>query len=359
MEDRENWLRAIEYRTPQWIPCWMQLAPIAWKHHGHALEDLVASHPLLFPGFTPGGIKDFNRMPVGYRKGELMTDKWGCKRLCLEDGIAGQAVSNPLADWDALPAYVPPDPLQGSLDEITQGHWAFLHGRDVPLTWPEAEIEFRARRSRGELVIGDGEKLLDRLYFLRGFENLMIDFATEPPELDRLLAILLAYELRLVDKWLSIGVDAISFHTDFATQTDLMISPRSFRRYLVPLFTTLFQKCRKAGVHVVLSSDGRTLDVADDMKKSGVTMHDPQLRPNTVQGIARAFKGKMCVVVDLDQQGFPFMKPEEIRAQVREVRDAISLPEGGLMLRAGINDAATPLANIEALIVAMEELCWP
>ena len=156
-----------------------------------------------------------------------------------------------------------------------------------------------------------------------------------------------------------LGVDAISFHTDFATQTDLMISPRSFRRYLVPLFTTLFQKCRKAGVHVVLSSDGRTLDVADDMKKSGVTMHDPQLRPNTVQGIARAFKGKMCVVVDLDQQGFPFMKPEEIRAQVREVRDAISLPEGGLMLRAGINDAATPLANIEALIVAMEELCWP
>ena len=108
MDDRENWLRAIEYRTPEWIPCWVQLAPIAWKHYTHALEDLVAAHPLVFPGFTAGAIKDFSRMPVGYRKGEVMTDKWGCQRLCLEDGIAGQAVSHPLEEWSALASYTPP-----------------------------------------------------------------------------------------------------------------------------------------------------------------------------------------------------------------------------------------------------------
>ncbi len=357
MDDRENWLRAIEFRRPEWIPCWVQLAPNMWKRYRGALEELAAAHPLIFPGFTPGGI-DFDRMPVGYREGEIMTDKWGCRRLCQEDGLAGQAVSHPLENWGALASYQPPDPLEGSLDEITQGHWAFLHGRDLPLTWPEAEVEFRARRARGELVMGDGEKLLDRLYFLRGFENLMMDFATEPPELDRLIGVLLAYEMRLVDRWLSIGVDAISFHTDFATQTGLMISPRSFRRYLVPLFTALFQKCRRAGVHVVLSSDGRTLEVADELKECGVTMHDPQLRPNTVEGIARHFRGKMCVVVDLDQQGFPFMSARDIRNQVREVRDAIALPEGGLMIKGVINDPGTPLASIEALVSAMEDFCW-
>jgi uroporphyrinogen decarboxylase len=359
MDDRENWLRAVEYRRPEWIPCWVQLAPNMWKRYRHALEDLVASHPRLFPGFKAGDIRDFDRMPRGFRKGEIMTDKWGCRRRCEEDGIAGIAISHPLEDWSSLSTYRPPDPLEGSLDEITQGHWAFLHGRDVPLTWPEAEVDFRARRARGELVMGDGEKLLDRLYFLRGFENLMVDFATQPPELDRLIEMLQGYELRLVDKWLSIGVDAISFHTDFATQTGLMVSPASFRRYLVPLFTTLFQKCRRAGVHVVLSSDGRTLEVADDLRESGVSLHDPQLRPNSVEGIARHFRGKLCVVVDLDQQGFPFMSPSEIRGQVREVRDAIALPEGGLMMRGVVNDPATSLVTIEALIAAMEELCWP
>jgi uroporphyrinogen decarboxylase len=358
MEARENWLRAIEYRRPAWIPCWVHLAPIAWKRHGRALEDLAAAHPLVFPGFKAGEIRDYNAMPTGFRKGEVIVDKWGCRRESLEDGIAGQPISHPLDDWSALAFYTPPDPLSGSLDEITQGHWAFLHGRDAPLTWPEAEADFKARRARGELAMGDGEKLLDRLYFLRGFENLMMDFATEPPELDRLVDMLLQYELRLTRHWLEIGVDAISYHTDFATQTGLMMSPRSFRRYLVPLFTSIFQECRRAGVHVVLSSDGVTTGVVDDLKECGVTMHDPQLRANTLPGIVKAFKGKMCVVVDLDQQGFPFMRPAELRAQVREVVDAMATPEGGLMVKAVINDTQTPLENIEALIVAMEDCCF-
>jgi hypothetical protein len=358
MDSRENWLRAIEYRHPQWIPCWVDFAPIAWRHYRGDLERMLAEHPKVAPGFEPGRLKDFNTMPVGYRKGELMTDKWGCKRLCLNDGIAGLAVSHPLADWRALAAYRPPDPLSGALDEITQGHWGFLNGHLTPLTWPEADREFRARRARGELVIGDGEKLLDRLYMLRGFENLMVDFATEPPELERLIAMVERYELKLIDHWLSLDVDAISFHTDFATQTGLMISPKSFRKYLVPLFTSLFQTCRRAQKHVILSSDGVTVDVAEDLRQCGVTMHDPQLGPNTAQAIARAFKGRMCVVVDLDQQRFPFMKAGEMRDQVKEVIDTISLPEGGLMIRANFNDTDTPLAIVEELLVALERQCW-
>jgi len=73
----------------------------------------------------------------------------------------------------------------------------------------------------------------------------MLDFATEPPELAQLIAILEAYELKLVQKYLSLGVDAISFHTDFATQEGLMISPRSFRTWLKPLFARLFRPCRR------------------------------------------------------------------------------------------------------------------
>lgn len=54
---------------------------------------------------------------------------------------------------------------------------------------------------------GNGERLFDRLYFLRGFENLMIDFATDAPELSKLIDMLSDYEMKLVNKWLEIGVD--------------------------------------------------------------------------------------------------------------------------------------------------------
>jgi uroporphyrinogen decarboxylase len=187
----------------------------------------------------------------------------------------------------------------------------------------------------------------------------MMDFVDEPPELPRLIAMLEEYELKLVGKWRSLGVDYVRFHTDFSTQQALMMSPASFRKWLKPLFSHLFQPCRKAGVHVYVSSDGRSLDVVDDMIECGVSVHDPQLRPNTLEGIARAYKGKLCADVDLDQQGFAFMTPRELREQVKSVVDTMGAPEGGLMLRAGITDSNISLGNIAAIAEAMEDYCFP
>lgn len=56
-----------------------------------------------------------------------------------------------------------------------------------------------------------------------------------------------------------------------------------------------------------------------------VSMHDPQLRANTLDGIVRTYKGKMCVRLDLDEQMFPFSTPD------------------------------VPLENMEAILAAMEE----
>ena len=79
--------------------------------------------------------------------------------------------------------------------------------------------------AKGSLRLGYAERLFDRLYFLRGFENLMIDIATDDRRLPRLIDMLLEYEQKFVRKWLAIGVDAIAFHTDIGTQNGLMISP--------------------------------------------------------------------------------------------------------------------------------------
>ena len=359
MEARENWLRTVEYRFPEWIPCVIQCYPGVWKRYREDLEKLYLDHPRTMPGYRKGAIRDFDRMPAGYREGEKLTDKWGCLRVTLGDGFAGQPITHPLADWSALATYQPPDPLTGTLDAIQRGIDAYMQGKDGPPTWDEVEATIREQKRQGALVMGDGEKLFDRLYFLRGFENLMIDFATEPPELPKLFAMVEEYELKLVHKYLSLGVDVISFHTDFATQEALMISPRSFRKWLKPLFAHLFKPCRDAGVHVFLSSDGRTLDIVDDLVECGVSVHDPQLRPNTLEGMVKAYKGKLCAWVDLDQQGFTFMTPQEIREQVRSVVDAMGAPEGGLMLRAAFADPNTPLRNIAAMAEAMEEYCFP
>ncbi len=352
MTERENWLRTVEFRSPEWILCEVRFLPAVWHKYREKLEELVLRHPLIYfstsgdPYYRRSGDwrrrVNFDEFPLGYREGEYFWDSWSCLWHNLQGGMVGQVVGHPLVDWKALDTYKMPDPL--------------LQGEYEKREWEKIKKDAEECRRKGLLVKGFGEELFTRLYYLRGFENLMIDFAIDAPQLPRLIEMLLDYEMRLVDKWLEIGVDVINFHTDIGAQNSLMISPVKFRKYIKPMFKKIFTKCREAGVHVYLSSDGCLLEIVDDLIECGVSVHDPQIRANTLDGIARAYKGKMCAFVDLDRQMFPFCKPEDIRRQVKEVVDKLALPEGGLMVW-GVTGGDVPLENIEAVCEAMEKYC--
>lgn len=339
---RENYLRVLEFRYPEWIPCTMGISPINWNKYREELEDLCLRHPLLFPDFKKGSV-DFDHFDPVYREGEYYRDNWGCLWYNTHAGLEGQVVEHPLADWSALDTYRPPD----FLTKTERGE------RD----WDQIREDLEERR-RGDLpVTGSGERLFDRMYFLRGFEALMIDFATDDPHLPKLIDMLLEYEMGLVQKWLELGVDVMGFHTDIGTQKALMISPDMFRRYLKPMFKTLFMTCRDAGVHVLLSSDGHLLEIVDDLIECGVSVHDPQVRANTLEGIERCYKGKMCINLDLDRQMFPFCTPQDIWNQLEEGLERLYMPEGGLMINGAVGGEDVPLENMEALASAMEALC--
>jgi uroporphyrinogen decarboxylase len=342
LSNRENWLRAITFKHPEWIPCGMGFSLSNWQHQKDDLLKLIARHPKLWPDFDPATRVPTDR-PVVYRQGEYFTDNWGCTWWNIQEGYEGQVVGYPLADWSALATYKMPDPRTQS--ERSTRDWAKT-ARDV------AEA-----KAKGQLVGGDGERLFDRMYFLRGWENLMMDFATEPPELDRLIAMLTDYELRLVDLSLDLGVDTVGFHTDIGTQKALMISPASFRKHVKPMFKTVFQHCHDRGALVTLSSDGCVLEIVDDLIECGVNMHDPQLRANGLENIARAYKGKMCVTVDTDRQGYAFDTPADLRREIKEVVDVMAEPEGGLMVGVGVYDENVPMDNLEALAQALEDYC--
>jgi uroporphyrinogen decarboxylase len=343
MNERENWLRTVEFRYPEWIPCSVSISPLTWNVHREGLRAIVLEHPRIFRRYDAASPNFYDEMPPVYRQGERYTDNWGCTWYNIQGGLEGQVVGHPLADWGALATYRMPDPL------ICEERGL----RD----WAKARTDMAESRAKGWLVSGNGERLFDRLYFLRGFENLMTDLATDAPELPRLIEMLKAYELKLIGQWLSIGVDAIGFHTDIGTQRGLMIHPNKFRQYIKPLFATLFQTCRQAGVHVTLSSDGCLLEIVDDLIECGVSMHDPQLRANTLQGIMRAYRGKLCANLDLDRQSFPFLTAQQLREQIKEVVDTMALPEGGLMVLAAIYGKDVPLRNIAAICEAMEDYC--
>ncbi len=155
ISERENWLRAVEFRHPEWISVYVDFVG-PWQRYREALEDVVLRHPILFPGFQRGSV-DFGPIDApAYTEGERYTDNWGCVWRNIQQGFEGQVVGHPLEDWDALETYRFPDPM----NTAERG----------PRDWAAIEKETKAARERGELTSGDGERLFDRLYFLRGWE---------------------------------------------------------------------------------------------------------------------------------------------------------------------------------------------
>ena len=173
MTERENWLRTVEFRNPEWIPCTITILSGVWHKYREKLEELILAHPSMFKDYEKGSL-DFDQFPVRYREGEYFQDSWGCVWHCIRGGINGQVVGHPLADWKALDTYKMPDPLlQNELGERYD--------------WERIKKNVEERKKKGLLGEGRGGQLFTRLYFLRGFENLMMDFAIDSPQLPRLI----------------------------------------------------------------------------------------------------------------------------------------------------------------------------
>ena len=316
MTHEENYYRTVEFRYPEWIQCSVSLMPATWSKYREDLEDIVLKHPIIFGNYEKGS-KDFDSFGTAYQEGEY-TDVWGCVWANIQGGLDGQVIGHPIEYWSALETCQPP----------TSG--GIAHGF-----------------------------MFQRLYYMRGFENLMIDFAEDPPQLHQLIDMVFSYNMAFVNKTLEGKPKIVHFGDDLGNQIRLPMSPEHFRKYLKPCYAKLYGACRDAGAHVYMHSDGHLLGIIPDLIECGVTILNPQIRANTLDGLVRECKGKVCVNLDLDRQLFPFCTPEEIFEHIEEATVKLSSKEGGLMLHAEC-EPDVPLENIEAICQTLEKcrLYW-
>jgi uroporphyrinogen decarboxylase len=340
--ERENWLRAIEFRGPAWIPVQVSIAPATWLRYGERLRALVSQHPRLLPA-PPEVLPDPGALPGRYRAGEDYVDEWGCRWRNLHTGLEGIVVGHPLADWAAWRHYRLPDPLS------PETGW--------PADWQATVENVRRAKQNGQLTWGYTDRFFERLHFLRGFENLMIDFLEGPPQLGELIDALVEYLGARVRKWIEAGVDVVTFGDDLGLQDRPMISVETFRRWLRPAYERLMLPCREAGIHVLFHSDGYILPLLPDFMAMGVSIVNPQDLVNGLENIAAVCKGQVCIHLDIDRQSIlPFGTPDQVRAHVRRCVETLYLPAGGLSLIIGLYPDV-PLDNLAAVLQAFEDYC--
>lgn len=364
MTQRENYLEVVEFRGPRWMPCIIYPQPAAWQQYRDDLLAIAQRHPTTIitkeqrDGLKPrtGGVElgsidyddtgaEYRKVYGSYRAGDEYTDNWGCVWRNISAGIHGQAVGHPLAQGKALDNYQPPDPL-------TQTAYG---PRD---SWEHAAKVIRQAKQLHEVAIAPAypdDSLFERLQYLRGFEDLMVDLLSSPPQLSRLIDMVVDYNVTLASKWTEIGADVVLFGDDLGTQTAAMMSPQTFRKWLKPAYTQMFQTCRRGGAHVHFHCDGKILELTDDLIDTGLSIINAMSTSNTIDGLRETMKGRVCLDLGMDrQQIFPKGSPAEVREHVKEAVMKLGAPAGGLMMRAEVN-ADIPLENVEAMANAMEE----
>lgn len=342
-----NFLKTIYFDYPEWTECTLALMPATWMKYREELEELVLSHPRIFPGYKKGS-KDFDYIDNPLYQPGRHTDCWGTVWENIERGLDSITVGYPLANWADFESYVPPDPLKDDL---------FGPRED----WENVQHSLENAKRMGNLVTGGGLPhgfMYMRLYYLREFENFMMDIATDDPRLQKLIKMVEDYNVAVIRKYLELGAEIMTFGDDLGLQRSLPMSPAMWRKFIKPSYERMFRPCRETDVPIALHTDGHVLEIIPDLIEVGVRLLNPQIRANGLAGLKEVAKGKLALNQDLDRQLFPFATPSQIEDHISSVFEQLYLPEGGLMLYAECEPDVT-LENIDTICTVLEKICNP
>ena len=135
ISDCENTLRALEFQYPEWIPVNFEIGPSTWLKYGAALEEIVMQHPRIFLDYQAGSYLGWSIDPF-YRANIYTRDDWGCIWYGKDEGIMGQVVGHPLADWKQFANFHAPQPRQ-------------------QFDWPALRQQIETERQAGRLTRGN------------------------------------------------------------------------------------------------------------------------------------------------------------------------------------------------------------
>ena len=313
--------------------------PVGFYEHGEALNDLYEKYPGDFEAFTRKPIpappeSAFDREGRYY---ERITDEWGCTQEYRVYGIMGHAIDFPVkTPEDAVNYVFPPLPEQ----------------RDP------AGFRAAVRRAKQDyFVFGGGGDIMQRMWSLRGFENVMMDLADDEPEINLLMDRLAGYHRLQVEASVAAGVDGIALGDDYGTQNGLIFSKDTFRRAIKPRLARMMEPAVKAGLHIHFHSCGMVLELFDDFKDLGIGSLWPQLPLYDMKELKRALDYYGFSIAIHTDRAFTMTSgtPEDVREAVLLENEIFKPKDGGAWFHIEA-DNGFPFENIKSLVETVYQL---
>ena len=252
--------------------------------------------------------------------------------------FSGHDSNAALPDWSDLP-----------------GLLAELPDTDAPGLFDDAKRLADAAHAEGKYVLLFHWSLMyERIWNFRGMENLLMDYYDYPDEVHALHRAVADTEKKLLLRAIrEVKPDGYMISDDLGTQNALMMSPATFREFIKPYYVELWGLCREHDVDSWLHTCGNVTEIIGDLVECGLSVLHP-LQKHTMDwdAVAAAWKGKIAFLVGMDVQDTLINgTPEDVRREVRLMRDTFDSPAGGFLYASGNGIVrGTPYGNIDAYL---------
>jgi len=194
-------------------------------------------------------------------------------------------------------------------------------------------------------------------WYLRGFENFMIDLLMNKDFAHALMRRITDYQKTRYAKFLEIAGDALDvvlFCDDIGGQDGLYISPNTYREMIKPYHTELFQLIKSlTKAQLMFHSCGSVVPLLDDFVEIGMDILNPvqvAAKGMDTAKLKRRYGQRISFWGAIDTQWvLPYGTPEDVRAEVRR-RVADLAPGGGYVVApVHVVQADVPAENVIAL----------
>ncbi len=186
-------------------------------------------------------------------------------------------------------------------------------------------------------IIATSSGIWERLQYLRGIEQAMMDFSEHPAAIRDLLE-------RLTHTWLdyiegltpfAAEIDALFMFDDWGTQSAPMISPTMWHEFFLESYRSLAAACHERGMHFWLHSCGKVTELLQGFIAAGIDVVNPfQSGTCGYEQVADLCRGKIAFATTVDIQTTLKTGPiEKILAECERLA-RWGTEQGGLIVRA-------------------------
>jgi uroporphyrinogen decarboxylase len=217
----------------------------------------------------------------------------------------------------------------------------------------------RAREAAREFaVIGPWVSLFEIYCQMRGMEQAMVDVAEAPGLVDAILDRIEAIQTAMMRRFFARArqdLDLVFISDDIGAQNGLLISPAAWRRHLEPRMKRWCDLVHAHGLRVFFHTDGAAEPLIGPLIDCGIDVLNPiqHVCPGMeTAALKRKYGGRVVFHGGVDNQHvLPFGSTDEVRAEVRMLKDTLGAGKEGFICGSCHNvQPGTPIVNILAMI---------